>query len=79
MLRRSARISSAPERLGSTSPESKQNDVNHEIKSHPLFNKRGRLEIEEHAEKQVVEIIEKQVQEVEEHYAKQVEEYRKAG
>ena len=47
MSRRSTSISSALERLGSTLPESKHNDVNDEIKSHhPPLNKRAHAEFE---------------------------------
>ena len=75
MSRRSTKISSALEQLGFTSPESKQNGVNDEIKSHPPpLNKREPVEVEVRRKKVLVS-LQKQVQEVEECHAKQVEEH----
>ena len=73
MSRRSTRILSVLESLGSTLPESKHNDVNDENKSNPpSLSKKARLEIKELVDKQVLVSLEKQVQEFEEHHAKQV-------
>ena len=77
MSRRSTRITIALERLGSTSPESKQNDVNDEIESHPPpppLNKRTLVEAKER-DTQVLVSLQKQFQEVEARHTKQVKEY----
>ena len=76
MSRMSTRITSAIERLGSTSPESKQNDVNDKIESHPPppLNKRVCVEAKER-DKKVLVSLQKQVQEVKERHDKQVKDH----